>query len=216
MSRGGHNWKGGGTVEGTRSIDVMWLAREGCLAESRSSSLRWSYSDGSTASIGVIGGKHSITLAYRVRSGAEDWQTVTQPVPIIWQPCRFGGERRWFVCNVRSNGVYCGRRVTKLYGAGRFFACRHCYRLGYSVQRGGPMDRAHHNLARLHRKLGADYDGPDMPPPPKPKWVRWKTYSRIAKQIEAGQERLDVVFVAGAQRILARIDRSEQRRGMRR
>ena len=35
--------------------------------------------------------------------------------------------------------------------AGRLFACRHCYRLGYAIQRdGGPMDRAHH---RLHRKL---------------------------------------------------------------
>ncbi len=42
------------------------------------------------------------------------------------------------------------------------------------------MERAHHRLARLHRKLGADYDGPDMSPPPKPKWMRWKTYSRIS------------------------------------
>ncbi len=46
---------------------------------------------------------------------------------------------------------------------------------------------------RLHRKLRADYDSPDMPPPPRPKWMRWKTYSRIARRIEAGQERLDVV-----------------------
>ena len=32
MSRGGHNWKGGGTVEGTRSLDVMKLARAGYLS----------------------------------------------------------------------------------------------------------------------------------------------------------------------------------------
>ena len=50
--------------------------------------------------------------------------------------------------------------LPKLYGGGRLFACRHCYRLGYAVQRGGPMDRAHHNLGRLHRKLRANYDGP--------------------------------------------------------
>ncbi len=74
------------------------------------------------------------------------------------------------------------------------------------------MDQAHHHLARLHRKLVADYDGPDMPPPPKPKWMRWNTYSRIAKQIEAGQERPNVVFTVGARRILARIERSDQRR----
>ena len=34
-------------------------------------------------------------------------------------------------------------RVAKLYGAGKLFACRHCYRLGYAVQRSGPLDRAH-------------------------------------------------------------------------
>src|SRR5262249_35835981 len=35
---------------------------------------------------------------------------------------------------IASNGVYCGRRITKLYGAGRLFACRHCYRLAYTSQ----------------------------------------------------------------------------------
>ena len=41
-------------------------------------------------------------------------------------------------------------------------------------------------------------------------------YRVVASQIEAGEEHLDHVFTVGAQRILARIDRSEQRRGMRR
>ena len=90
-----------------------------------------------------------------------------------------------------------------------FFA--HCYRLGYAVRRGGQLDRAHHRLARLHLRLGADYAGPDMPIPPKPKWMRWKTYGRIHQQIDAGREQLDVVFAAGAQRILARLERSEHR-----
>ena len=108
----------------------------------------------------------------------------------------------------------CGRQVAKLYGAGRLFACRHCYRLGYAVQRGGPMDGAHHRLRRLHRKLGADYNGPDGIPPPKPKWMRWRTYSRIASQIEAGEEHLDHIFTVGAQRFLSRIDRLRRRRGI--
>jgi hypothetical protein len=214
MSRGGHNWKGGGTVEGTRSLDVMRLARAGYLAGTRLGV--WSWSDGSTASIGITGGRHLITLDYRFKSGRNDWQVVSQPIPIIWQPCRFGGERPWFICDVSVNGKYCGRRAAKLYGAGRLFACRHCYRLGYRIQRGDRMDRAHLRLARLHRKLGAAYERPDLPPPPKPKWMRWKTYVRIAAQIEAGQEHLDDVFAVGAQRILARLDKVEQRRGPRR
>jgi hypothetical protein len=78
------------------------------------------------------------------------------------------------------------------------------------------LDRSHHHLARLHRKLGADYAGPDMSTPPKPKWMRWKTYSRIVQQIEAGQEQLDVVFMTGARRILARTERAKHRSRRRR
>ena len=33
--------------------------------------------------------------------------------------------------------MYCGRRVAKLYCAGRLFACRNRYRLGYAIQRDG-------------------------------------------------------------------------------
>jgi hypothetical protein len=212
MSRGGHNWKGTGTVEGTRSIDVIWLAREGFLSGPRSCSIQWR----SKASIKIICDREAVTLDYLVKSGGEDWQTVHQRVPICWTPCRFGGERPWFVCNVTANGTYCGRQVTKLYGAGRLFACRHCYRLGYAVQRGGPMDRAHHRLRRLHSRLSADYYGPDGIPPSKPKWMRWRTYCRIVAKIEAGEEHLDHVFTIGAQRILAMADRLEQRVGRRR
>jgi hypothetical protein len=216
MSRGGHNWKGGGLVEGSRSLDVMKLARAGYLSGATAGSWQWTYRDDTAATIGLVGGRDEVTLDYRIRSGGDEWQSVHQRVPIRWMSCRLGGERPWFLCDVSANGAYCGRQVAKLYGAGRLFACRHCYRLGYAVQRGGPMDRAHHRLRRLHRKLGADYDGADGIPPRKPKWMRWGTYTHIAAQIEAGEEHLDLVFTLGAQRLLARIERSEQRGGSRR
>jgi hypothetical protein len=216
MSRGGHNWKGGGVVEGARSIDVMRLARAGYLREGAQGAWRWSNQDGSTALIQIAGGRQAVTLDYRVRSPGEDWQSVKQIVPIRWTPCRFGGERPWFVCDFTTKGVLCGRTVAKLYGAGRLFACRHCYRLGYAVQRGGPIDIAHHRLARVHRRLGADYGGPHGIPPCRPKWMRHRTYSRLMQQVEAGEDHLDLVFATGAMRIMARIDRAEpnsRRRG---
>jgi hypothetical protein len=216
MPRGGHNWKGSGIVEGTRAIDVMSLERGGYLAGPRLGSLQWASRDCSTASVLMTGGRNEIRLDYRVRSPGEDWQPVSQRIPVYWTSCRFGGQRPWLVCAVSTNGTYCGRRVAKLYGVGRLFACRHCYRLGYAVQRGRPIDRAHHRLARLHSKLAADYAGPDMPTPPKPKWMRWKTYWRIDQQIDAGRERLDVLFAAGAQRILTRLERAEHRSRRRR
>jgi len=180
----------------------MKLACAGYLRGWRVAWWHWQYSNGDISSIDIEDGRDAIVLKYRTRSYGQEWQSVEQRVPIRWTPCRFGGERPWFLCAVHCNGVYCGRRVAKLYGAGQLFACRHCYRLGYAVQRGGPMDKVHQNLARLHRKLGADYDGPDMPAPPKPKWMRWRTYSGIVHQIQVGQARLDAVFIVGAQRLI--------------
>jgi hypothetical protein len=216
MPRGGHNRKGNGIVEGTRAIDVMSLERGGYLAGSRLGSLQWASRDSSTASVLLTGGRGAVRLDYRVRSRGEDWQPVSQVIPVHWTPCRFGGERPWFICDVSSNGVYCGRRVAKLYGGGRLFACRRCYRLGYAVQRGGPADRAHHHLACLHRKLGAAYADPSAPTPPKPKWMRWRTFSRITQRIEAANEQLDAIFMAGAERILARAERVKYRSRRRR
>ena len=216
MSRGGHNWKGAGTVDGSRSLDVMKLARAGFLSGSGHAGWQWVNGDETRAWIDIEGGREKITLNFCFRSGGEDWRSVNQRVPIRWTACRFGGERPWFVCDVRANGVYCGRRVAKLYAGGRLFACRHCYRLGYNVQRIGPMDQAHHHLALLRRKLGAYYDGPEMPPPPKPKWMRWKTSSRLVQRIEAGEKRLDFVFTTGAQRLLTQIERLDQGRRQRR
>jgi hypothetical protein len=42
--------------------------------------------------------------------------------------------------------------------------------------------------------------------------MRWKTYSRIAKEIEAGDDHLEAVFLLGAQRILAGAERQERMR----
>jgi len=213
MSRGGHNWKGRGTVEGARPLDVMKLARAGYLSGSKLGGWQWFSGGDRTATIGIIGSREAVTLVYRIQAHGEEWQDVKRRVPIRWTPCRFGGERPWLVCDVLANGVQCGRQVAKLYLAGRLFACRHCYHLGYEVQRGSLMDRAHHRLARFHRKLGADYDGPDGPPPPRPKWMRQRTYQRAVQQIEDGEDHLNAVFMAGSQRLLSRLCRSEQRGG---
>jgi hypothetical protein len=58
MSRAGHNWRGGGTVEGSRSLDVMKLARAGYLSDRSFGSWRWTYGNGTTALVwgGQTGG----------------------------------------------------------------------------------------------------------------------------------------------------------------
>jgi len=76
----------------------------------------------------------TLKLKYRIRNNPEEeWQDVENTYPIVSTPCTYGGIRYWFICSVCNHGVYCGRRVAKLYlGANsHYFACRHCYNLSY-------------------------------------------------------------------------------------
>ena len=56
-----------------------------------------------------------------------EWRGVqmAQEISLGWTSCNYGGRRPWFICG------NCGRRVAVLYGAGKYFACRHCYDLTY-------------------------------------------------------------------------------------
>src|SRR4030095_12888048 len=115
------------TVESCRSIDVLDWHRRGYLRSPQWFSWAWTRDGERVASINVESQPQSVPLKYRSHSYGEDGSDVEQRIAIAWTPCRFGGDRPWFVCSVSSSGVYCGRRLIKLYGAGRLFACPHCY-----------------------------------------------------------------------------------------
>jgi len=59
------------------------------------------------------------------------YETIDYNLPLTTTDCNFGGRRYWFICNLTSNGKYCGRRVGNLYKLGKYFACRHCHNLSY-------------------------------------------------------------------------------------
>ena len=100
-------YSGGGkaTVEGCRSIDVLEWHRRGYLRSPRWFSWDWTRDGERVASINVETQRQSALLKYRSRSPGEEWSDIEQRVSIGWTPCRFGGERPWFVCSVASNGV---------------------------------------------------------------------------------------------------------------
>jgi hypothetical protein len=165
-------YAGGGkaTVESCRSIDVLLWNRLGYLRTSRWFSWAWTSNGERVASINVETQRHSVTLKYRSRSYGEDWSDVEQRVAIAWTTCRFGGERPWFMCSVAANGVYCGRLATKLYGAGRLFACRHCYRLAYASQQESSHQRGLGKSQKIRMQLGGSpnmlEEFPDKPKSP--------------------------------------------------
>ncbi len=57
-----------------------------------------------------------------------------------------------------------GRRVGKLYGPGRYFLCRHCYRLAHASQSENVSDRALRRANKIRKRLGGDA-GTDAPFP---------------------------------------------------
>jgi hypothetical protein len=65
------------------------------------------------------------------------------------------------------------------------------------------MDVTHARQARVIEKLGGVYRYSDPPPPPRPKWMRQKTYDRLCAELQTAVEEHDRVFVAGAARIIA-------------
>jgi hypothetical protein len=120
----------------------------------------------------------AVVLIYRVRSLlTAEWKSVEQRVPITWTNCHFGGRRPWFVCSVRANGRYCGRRVAVLYGAGELFACRHCHQLAYESQHEDPFIRSLKRSQKIRMRLGGGGD-PFSPFPEKPRGMWRRTYER--------------------------------------
>src|SRR5438067_910854 len=81
--------------------------------------------------------------------------------------------RPYFVCPGVVNGTACGRRVAKLYGAGRYFVCRHCYRLSYASQSEGEWDRAVRRVSKIRQRLGGEpYASDIFPKRPNGMWRR--------------------------------------------
>jgi hypothetical protein len=142
------------TVESCRLIDVLDWHRRGCLRSPRRFSWAWRQDGERAASINVETERHRVTLKYRSRRCGGDWASVKQQFPVVWTPCRFGGERPWFTCSVYANGTYCGRQVTKLYQAGRLFACRHCSRLAYASQQESAHERGLRKAQTIRMRLG--------------------------------------------------------------
>jgi hypothetical protein len=210
-------YAGGGkaTVESCRSIDVLDWYRRGYLQSPQWFSWAWTRDGERVASISVQTERRCVTLKYRNRSYGDDWSDVEQRVPVAWTPCRFGGEKPQFVCSVASNGAYCGRRVIKLYGAGRLFACRHCYRLAYASQSEAQWYRALRRANKVRQRLGGD-PGMDSPFPPRPKGMWRRTYEHLRERCFDVEMRADRAFELHAGRLLARIENPKRGRHDRR
>ncbi|MDB4285529.1 hypothetical protein N9903_01330 [bacterium] len=125
------------TVENCRCIDISKFGTEGALRLGRHTSgqLTWSnnHTGEETASVGYeVNARDAsdawLRLHYAVNAHGPDHENIDYKVPLETTRPNFGGLRWWFLCPA----VGCERRVRKLYLRGKYFACRHCYKLTYT------------------------------------------------------------------------------------
>ncbi|MEX2375394.1 MAG: hypothetical protein WD942_07375 [Dehalococcoidia bacterium] len=104
--------------------------------------------------------------------------TVASSVPVVWTPCRFGGERPWFQC------PECRRTVMHVYVTLRdYLACRACAGLTYASQQEGITDRRMRRARKLRRRVGGNGDLIHSFPA-KPPRMHHRRYERLRAQGE--------------------------------
>ena len=182
-------------------LDLASLRRGSGMCPGAVGTATWSQGGTETAAIGwaVLGEEGTATaleLDYAVGGEA-----VRYAVPLAWTPCRFGGQRPWFVCP----GEGCGRRATVLYGR-RLFLCRHCHGLAYESTRESAGDLALRKAQKIRRRLGGSANLL-APFPAKPKGMHWWTYERLAAEAEAAEGVRQAEFAAWAAQTSAWLDR---------
>ena len=138
---GRYYWDKKDTVEDCRSVSIAFLNKHGYFRyySSKSGRIFWTNSFGEeTGSIGInvtiMDGQNFVRFYYTVTDRNTGEKTdYDYKVSLTTTPCYFGGVRYWFICPLYRSGVYCGRRVGKLYEApgAVYFGCRHCYDLSY-------------------------------------------------------------------------------------
>jgi hypothetical protein len=171
---------------------------------------QWTRDGEKVASINLRAEADRLHVSYRVRICGGDWEDVTQIVSIVRVPCRFGGTRPYFICPGVVNGIACGRRVVKLHGPGRYFLCRHCYRLANASQSEGAWDRALRRANKIRQRLGGA-PGMDEPFPPKPKGMWRRTHEQLCTQALEAEEVADEAFATRVQRLLVRCNKSKRK-----
>lgn len=173
---GSGRWGGYGkksTVEECRVLDIATFRQRGFLRAGYTGNCRWSDWQGNeVASIGYAATGNAIRLYYTIHWRDREPEQIDYPVPVVWVPCNFGGQRPLFVCP----GTRCGgQRAAKLYlpPGGRYFLCRHCHDLSYrSRQEYNKREALWHRdpeayLAMLREKLRRLGHGKPQKPPPK-------------------------------------------------
>jgi hypothetical protein len=74
--------------------------------------------------------------------------------------------------------------------------------VAYASQFDTPVDRAHRGKAKIKAKLIGTCDPDEWDLPPKPKWMRWRTYNKHVDKFDCYEGVLNWLCLRAAKRIL--------------
>lgn len=169
------------TVNDVNSIDIRYMNQNGLLdSPGGEGTLFWSRNGKRTGEVHYRIEKDSLVLNYIYQEAIE------QKICFYRTPCNYGGERLWFCC------PECQKKVAIVYGAGKYFLCRHCYKLPYRCQRESDGDRLLRKAYKIREKLRVEDNLVDpVYRWDKPKWMRWKTFERLQKEDSEARNAID-------------------------
>jgi hypothetical protein len=184
---GSGRWGGKPTVDGSLSLDLYDLLRNGNLKRDATTAgvLTWTHPRCGEQSIGYTATLGPERGGLWLRWSMADPSTGQKQERQQWIELRstaqpFGGRRWWFAC---YNDL-----VWKLHlpaGSSRF-ASRREHGLGHRSQRQSPRDRAVSQAWKARSRLDAIgyIGGPCF----KPKWMRWRTFDRLMRASRGDRE----------------------------
>ena len=191
-------------LEGGLKLDLNRLARQGTIHPGAytQDEIRWTNnytgeqiaSGLITADMSGVDGPHGWV---RIQIGSLD-----QRIHLTARPCHFGGWQWYFSCPYTSRSV----SVLWMPPGARDFACRQKWgrRVAYTSQYLTSIDRAHRAKARIKSRLCSigGFNSDDWEFPPKPKWMRWRTYNCAEEKFDRHQATLDSGVVSAAARFM--------------
>jgi hypothetical protein len=201
-------------VEAFPSIDVNVLHRAGCLRPGWQGGRQWHQDGEQVAEVAIRTEQGRLHCNYRTRARHGGWEDFVETLEIVRVPCRFGGERPYFICQGGLDGDACGRRVGKLYRVDRRFLCRHCCRLTYASQCEGRLLR----LRRKARKAAARVDARastwfDLQ---RPKGMWRRTYDRLHRHAFDLEMQAEDAFEARCAQLEEQLNEKERKKAPRR
>jgi hypothetical protein len=175
-----YRWDSKTTTESQHRVDIRWFKKQGCLRAGKFGRLSWSQGDEPTGSITFRVEQDQIVLNYRRSPHGGEWEDVEEVVRFERTACNYGGYRMWFLC------PNCWKRVAVLYGASKYFLCRHCYDLTYAIQQESRSGRLMEKARKIQQRLGGNGDMSNFFPD-KPKGMHWKTYQKLRDESEQAE-----------------------------